>query len=41
MQFICQIKTLLVLVKRADIYRNLNNAYKKCKKKAATESSGF
>ena len=41
MQFICQIKTLLVLVKRADIYRNLNIAYKKCKKKPLLEVAAF
>ena len=41
MQFICQIKTLFVLVKRADIYRNLNIAYKKCKKKPLRKVAAF
>ena len=41
MQFICQSIILLALIKRADIHRNLNIAYKKCKKKATTNSSGF
>ena len=41
MQFICQSIILLVLIKRANRYRNLSIDYKKCKKKAAMKIAAF